>query len=153
MSIYPVPNYERFFTNMHGELFVINVSRNGWRDISKNYNISNYKSSRHDGLSDDIVINICEDYINNNNDLSFVYNKYGHLISKSAISSICRGDSHKDITSKYILAPKKTHISRDTGRKIRQLISEGYDTAYIINLLSVMPETVNRIRDKMNRAI
>ena len=121
--------------------------RGGWRDISKNYNLDNYKNTRHDGLSDDKVREICEFYINNNRNLKAVYNHYSDM-SHSGLAALCRGQSHKEITSQYNLGPKKTHISRDIARKIRDMIKEGFTDNEICNSLAVLPDSVSAIRYK-----
>ena len=69
-------------------------------------------------------------------------------MSRSGLAALCRGQSHKEITSQYDLGPKKTHISRDTARKIRDMIKEGFTDDEICNSLTVLPDSVSAIRYK-----
>lgn len=123
------------------------VSRNGWKDISSKYDLSNYKSKSHNGISDDKVKEICEYYIENNKNLKVVYDKYPE-ISHSSLAELCRGKTHQNITSKYDLGPSRTHISRDTAKKIRLMITDGYSDEEISNTLAVLSESVKAIRYK-----
>lgn len=123
------------------------TSRGGWPDITKHYDFTNYKNNRHDGLSDEKVKEICEYYLSNGKKLKLVYDKYPE-VTHGALAALCRGDTHKDITSNYDLGEKRTHISRATAREIRKMISEGYSDNEICKALSVLSETVSGIRYK-----
>lgn len=104
-----------------------------WVEISKNYKISNCKMIANDPISDDIVIKIADELINDKLTIKEIANKFS--VTPFVVLSIYKKRNHVDIIKDYDFSvySKRCRYNEDSIKTVRELISKGVSSSEIIS--------------------